>query len=268
MRRTLLGLLTALAVATGTTLVATPAEAAPKPVKIKKIPTRSVDWNGKSVVKPRVTKNKKVKNVKVTKKTLTVRQGGKALHQKRKSVKLPVGTYRVTTQVVAKVDGKRRVQKRHQKLLVKQGRCATVQDFRTLTTDPTYSPDVVGDSVSTVSTKLRSAGTGTTYTIAELRTEIDAIVLLLELLVPEGTPEHAEMMEDINELKAMLDDLQTKGVTTLEDREYRGCGAKKSVYASFAEGELMFAESDESGISLGLSATSAAVPSPLRAWLS
>ncbi len=51
--------------------------------------------------------------------------------------------------------------------------------------------------------------------------------------------------------KKLLDELEAKGITHLEDREYRGCGGKVSVYASFAEGELMFAEFDDSDSFLG-----------------
>ncbi|GAA3527520.1 hypothetical protein AFL01nite_03530 [Aeromicrobium flavum] len=232
MRRTLLGLVTALALAAGSALVAAPAEAAQKPVTIKKITTRSIDWYGTALVKPSV---KKAKKVKVLKKTLTVRQGGKVVRRNRTAVKLAPGTYRVSTRVVYRFKGKKRVATRAQTLLVRQGRCATLRDFRTLKSDPTFSPDVVGDSVAAVSAKLRTSGTGERYTPEELI----ALLELFKLAIDE--PEFDALADQaIAEVKA----LQEQGVTELEDREYRACGGKITVFASFANGELMGAEDD------------------------
>lgn len=152
MRRTILGLLTALAVATGSTLVAAPAEAAPKPVTIKKIPTASIGWNGTAVVKPVV---KKAKKVKIIKKTLTVRQGSKVLRKNRTAVKLKPGTYRVTTKVVYKHRGKKRTKVATQRLQVKQGRCATKADYRSIKVKPTSR---AGDATKAVARKLHQSG--------------------------------------------------------------------------------------------------------------
>lgn len=235
MRRTILGLLAALAVGASATLVAAPAQAASKPVTIKKISNKSIDWYGTALVKPSITK---IKKVKVLKRAMTIHQGGKVVRKNRTAVKLKPGTYRVTTKITYKYKGKKRGVVRKQRLVVKQGRCATVRDLRTLKADPTFSPDVVGDSVATVSKKLRSRGEGETYTPEKLIAKLEALKVIFDGEVPE-----LDVIIDaaIAEVRA----LQAKGVTQLEDRIYRGCGKQDiDAYATFANGELLSAEDD------------------------
>ncbi|MET1133663.1 MAG: hypothetical protein ABWX60_09600 [Aeromicrobium sp.] len=235
MRRTLLGLLAALAVGASATLVAAPAQAAPQPVTIKKISNKKIDWYGTALVKPTI---KKAKKVTVLKKAMTIKQGGKVLRRNRTAVKLKPGTYVVTTKITYKYKGKKRGAFAKQRLIIKQGRCATVRDLRTLKTDPTFSPDVVGDSVATVSKKLHSSGEGYKYTPEKLIAQLEAI----KVLIDDADPEIVSMIDAmIAELKA----LQAKGVTQLEDRTHQGCGKQDiDVYATFANGELLLAEDD------------------------
>ena len=72
------------------------AQAAAKPVTVKKITNKTVA-TGKSVtVKPNVAT---AGQVKVTSKKLTVKKGSKTVASKKSSVKLKAGTYKVTTTV-------------------------------------------------------------------------------------------------------------------------------------------------------------------------
>jgi hypothetical protein len=173
MRRTLLGLVTALALAAGPALVAAPAEAAPKPVMIKKITTRSINWHGTALVKPNV---KKAKQVTVLRKTITIRQGDQVVRKDRTAVKLKPGTYRVTTKVVFRFKGKTRVHTAMQALVVRQGRCSTLADYRSIKVNVTAG---AGDAARTVAVKLRNSGvllselTGD-ITLGELRDEMAA----------------------------------------------------------------------------------------------
>lgn len=235
MRRTLLGLVAAVAVAASTTLVAAPAQAAAKPVTIKTISNKSIDWYGTALVKPSF---KKAKKVKILKKSMTIHRGGKVLRKNRTAVKLKPGTYRVTTKVVYKYKGKKRATVKKQRLVVKQGRCATVQNMRSLKVDPTFSPDVIGDSIANTARKLHSRGDGESYTPEKLIAQLEALKVLIGDEIPELV---AAIDEAIAEVKA----LQAKGVTVLEDRVYQGCGKQDiDVYATFANGELIMAEDD------------------------
>lgn len=235
MRRILLGLMATAAVAASTTLVAAPAQAATKPVTIKTIPTRSVDWHGSALVKPSV---KKAKKVKILRKAITVYRGGTVLRTNRTSAKLRPGSYRVTTKVTYRYKGKKRVAVRKQRLLVTQGRCATGRDVRTLKVDRAFSPSVRGDSVATVRKKLHSGGSGESYTPEELIRQLEALKVLIGDEIPE-------LVAVIDEALAETRALQAKGVTVLEDRTYRGCGRQDiDVYATFANGELIMAEDD------------------------
>lgn len=235
MRRTILGLLAALAVGASATLVAAPAQAAPKPVTIKKISNKSIDWYGTALVKPNL---KTAKKVKVLKKAMTIHQGGKVLRKNRTAVKLKPGTYRVTTKVTYKYKGKKRATVKKQRLVVKQGRCATVQNLRSLKVDPAFSPDVIGDSIANTARKLHSRGSGESYTPDKLIAQLEA----LKVLLGDEMPEIVVLIDEaIAEVKA----LQAKGVTVLEDRTYQGCGKQDiDVYATFANGELIMAEDD------------------------
>lgn len=248
MRRTILGLLAALAVGASATLVAAPAQAAPKPVTIKKISNKSIDWYGTALVKPSL---KTAKKVKVLKKAMTIKQGGKVLRKNRSAVKLKPGAYIVTTKITYKYKGKKRGAFAKQRLVIKQGRCASVLNMRTLKTDAAFSPDVKGDSVATVSSKLRSAGEGERYTPEKLIAQLEA----LKVLMGDEMPEFVVLIDQaIAEVKA----LQAKGVTQLEDRVYQGCGKQDiDVYATFANGELMSAEDDSEF--MGMSAARAAL---------
>ena len=237
MRRPFLGLLTVVALAVGATLVAAPAQAAAKPVTIKKISNKSIDWDGAALVRPNVTKAKKAKRIRIVRKAMTISQGGKVVRKNRTAVKLRPGSYRVTTKVTYVHRGKKRVATARQSLVVKQGRCATARDARTLKADPAISAGVVGDSVATVSTKLRSSGRGASYTPEEL------IVVLgfFKKMMAADVPELAGVFDvAIAEVRAM----QAKGVKVLEDRTYAGCGGAVDVYATFADGELYSAEDD------------------------
>jgi len=152
MRRMLLGLLTALTVALGSTLVAAPAQAASKPVTIKRISTQSIDWVGTATVKPTV---KKAKKVTILKRTMTVRQGKRVVTRNRSSAKLKPGTYRVTTKVTYRFKGKKRSTVARQTLKVRQGRCAALADYRSIKVSPAPR---TGDAVATVARKLRHSG--------------------------------------------------------------------------------------------------------------
>ena len=234
MRRPLLGLLTVVALAAGATLAATPAQAAAKPVTIKKISNKSIGWDGAALVRPNVAKAKKVR---IVRKAMTISQGGTVVRKNRTAVKLRPGSYRVTTKVTYVHRGKKRVATARQSLVVRQGRCATARDARTLKADPAISADVVGDSVATVSTKLRSSGRGASYTPEEL---IVVLGFFKKMMVAD-MPELAGVFDvAIAEVRAM----QAKGVKVLEDRTYAGCGGAVDVYATFADGELYSAEDD------------------------
>lgn len=250
MRRTLLGLLAAVLVASGSTLVASPAQAASKPVTIKKLSTQWIDWNGSAVVKPNV---KKAKKVKVVKKAMTVRQGGKVVRRNRSAVRLRPGTYRLTTKITYTFKGKKSAVTRQQQLVVKQGRCATRADVRGLVSDPTFVPEVVGDTVATVSAKLHSRGSGQKYTTDEMRTVLEAMKILLRGQKIPG------LIAELDKMLAEIDALEARGVTTLEDRMYRGCSKNMEVSTSFANGELMRAGSDE-GFFLGMQSALSAQP--------
>src|SRR5690606_4577235 len=108
-----------------------------------------------------------------------------------------------------------------------------------------YVPEVVGDSIATVEKKLRSKGVSEKYTIAELRDQLKGFLVLIELFVGKDSAEYAEIEAEFAELEALLVNLEESGVTELEDRIHRGCGGEVSVYATFANGELMFAETDD-----------------------
>lgn len=223
MRRTLVVLLAVLAAGVGSTLVALPAEAAPKPVTIKKIPTRYVDWDGTAVVRPNVTKAKKVK---VYRKLLIVRQGGKVIRRDRPAVKLRPGTYVVTTKVRYKAKGKKRTAVARQKLRVVQGRCATRADWRSVRIDPGFSPSVTGDSPAVVATKLRSTGVSSTYAVQDA---IDALVAYRETIADDPAA-----LADVDARIAALEDLLARGIVSITDREYAGCGGRLDVLIEFA----------------------------------
>lgn len=152
MRRTLLGLLAAVLVASGSTLVAAPAEAASAPVTIKELGVRWIGWKGTATVKPAV---RKAADVTVMKERLTVRKGNRVLHRNRASVKLQRGWYQVTTKVTYKHEGEKRTITRTQRLAVKQGRCATKANYHSVKAK--VAPGA-GDKVRTVSKKVRSSG--------------------------------------------------------------------------------------------------------------
>ena len=152
MRRPLLGLLTAALIATGLSLAATPAQAAGKPVTIKKVSTHWVGWSGTATVKPAV---KKAKKVKVLKATVTVQQGKRTVARNKKSATLKVGTYRVTTKVTYRFKGKKRTTAAKHRIFVKQGRCATKANYQAIRVSMTAGS---GDAVATVAKKVRSSG--------------------------------------------------------------------------------------------------------------
>lgn len=152
MRRPLLGLLTAVLIATGLSLAATPAQAASKPVTIKKVSTLWVGWSGTATLKPAV---KKAKKVKVLKSTVTVQQGKRVVARNRKAVSLKVGTYRVTTKVTYRFKGTKRTTTARHRIAVKQGRCATRANYRAIKVSMTAGS---GDAVTTVARKVRSSG--------------------------------------------------------------------------------------------------------------
>lgn len=152
MRRTLLGLLAAVLIASGSTLVATPAQAATKPVTITKLSTQWIGWNGTAVVKPKL---KKATGVKVTRRSLVVRQGGQVVRTNANAVRLKVGTYQLTTKVTYRLKGKKRTVSAKQRLIVKQGRCVTNADYRSVTVNETAG---AGDAARTVARKLRNSG--------------------------------------------------------------------------------------------------------------
>lgn len=152
MRRTLLGLLAAVLIASGSTLVATPAQAATKPVTIKKLSTQWIGWDGAAVVRPNV---KKAKKVKIIRKAVTVQQGSKVIRRNKTAVKLRPGTYRLTTKVTFKYKGKKRAVVARQRLVVKQGRCATRDDYRAIRISVTAG---AGDAAATVARTVHSSG--------------------------------------------------------------------------------------------------------------
>lgn len=243
MRRALLGLLATSSLVVGSALVATPAEAAPRPVTISKVSTRYVGWKGTAVVKPVL---KKAKKVKILKRSFTVQQGSKVVRRTTAAANLRVGTYRLTSKVTYTYRGKRRTVVAKQGLTVKQGRCATAADLRLLKKDAQISPDVVGDSVATVSSKLRSRGTGLTYTTEEM-------IVVLGFFKKVAAAEEPGLGSIFDVAIAEVKVLQDKGVTTIEDRSYAGCGDDFDIYATFANGELYAAE-DDSDIFAGLGA--------------
>lgn len=152
MRRTLLGLLAAVLIASGSTLVATPAQAATKPVTIKKLSTQWIGWDGAAVVKPHV---KKAKKVKIVRKAMTVQQGSRVVRRNKTAVKLRPGTYRLTTKVTYKHKGKKRTAVARQKLVVRQGRCATRADYAAIKVSMTAG---AGDAVATVARTVHNSG--------------------------------------------------------------------------------------------------------------
>lgn len=108
------------------------AATAPAKVVIKKIPTKTAPYGGKTTIKPRVTKSG---TVTVRSKTLTVKKSGTTIAKNRKKVSLKPGTYRVTTKVTfqrytvkstargtVKVYGPKKTKKLSQQLVVRQGK--------------------------------------------------------------------------------------------------------------------------------------------------
>lgn len=69
-------------------------------VAIRKISNKTVAPGKKAKIEPNIKTSGKAK---ITKKTITVKQGGKTIAKNKKSVKLKVGTYKVTTTVKYKV---------------------------------------------------------------------------------------------------------------------------------------------------------------------
>lgn len=82
--------------------VAATAKAAPA-VTIKKIGNKTVSGTSKATIKPSYSKAKKVT---VKSATLTVKKGKKTIAKNKSSVKLPIGTYKVTTTVKYSYKGK------------------------------------------------------------------------------------------------------------------------------------------------------------------
>jgi len=221
MRRLLLGLMAAVLIASGSTLVATPAQAATKPVTIKKLGTQWIGWDGVAVVKPNV---KKAKKVKIVRKALTVQQGAKVIRRNKTSVKLKVGTYRLTTKVTYKVKGKKRTAVAKQRLVVKQGRCAVRADYAKITVSRTLA---AGDVRAVVDARARSRGIDVgSYVKARTLTE------WRELAVEMGDPEGIAMFDDY---------IARYGATAaLHLISYTACNVKtKTVDVVFIEGHAI-----------------------------
>lgn len=222
MRRVLIGLLATLLIATGSTLVASPAQAASKPVTIKKLSTQWIGWDGKATVKPVV---KKAKGVTVTKQRLTVRNGAKVVRKNKSAVKLKPGTYRVTTKVTYKLRGKKRTATRTQKLVVKQGRCATQADYRSIKVSASAG---VGDAVAVVVKKVRNQGVHLSDVTGDM-----TLGELLELLEMEG--------EDVTEFGLLIDFYGEDAV--LDMGMYAVCqNKKKTVDVVYIDGHAVHKE--------------------------
>jgi len=86
-------------------------------VSIKKIGTKTVKGSAKATIKPSYSK---AKNVKIKAALLKVVKGKKTIANKKKSVKLAAGTYKVTTTVKYQLKGKTSTVKKTQTLLVKK----------------------------------------------------------------------------------------------------------------------------------------------------
>ncbi|UTM47569.1 sunset domain-containing protein [Glutamicibacter mysorens] len=86
-------------------------------VSIKKIGTKTVSGAAKATIKPSYSK---AKNVKIKSALLKVVKGKKTIANKKKSVKLAAGTYKVTTTVKYQLKGKTSTVKKTQTLLVKK----------------------------------------------------------------------------------------------------------------------------------------------------
>lgn len=261
MRRVLVPLVSALLAVGLAGLTITSAEAARKPVAIKVPAKQGVEWHGSGVIAPVV---KKAKGVKITKKTVTVRQRGKVVRANAKRVVVRPGAYRVTTKVVYRHRGKKGVAIRTGRTVVAQGTCATRADFARLKTDPQVSPAVVGDSVATVKTKLRSSGQGETHTIDEAIELARAYRLVLKDLLGD-IPEFWDLLGPMLDAEvAKAEGLKAKGVASVESRINRGCGGEVDVYTIFADGELYEAEND-AGLMSGFIGSLAASQQPSRA---
>lgn len=127
--RTLTALAAAAAIAFSGTAAATAAPVAPvqaigvvaakkaPAVKINKISNQSVTGAGKATIKPSV---QAARGVKVTSKTLGVKQGKKAIAKNKASVSLKAGTYQVTTKVNYKIGKKSHSTSKSQTLVVKK----------------------------------------------------------------------------------------------------------------------------------------------------
>lgn len=100
------------------TLVA-PAAKKSAPLTVKKIPNKTVKAGRKATVKPNVAK---AKSTKIMSSRLTVKRGNKTLAKNKASLRLAVGTYKVTTTVKFKAKGKKgiKVASLSQTLKVKQ----------------------------------------------------------------------------------------------------------------------------------------------------
>lgn len=186
MRRVAIGLLSTLLIATGSTLVASPAQAASKPVTIKKLSTQWIGWDGSATVKPVV---KKTKGATVTKKRLTVRKGATVVRKNKSAVKLKPGTYQLSTKVTYRFKGKKRTVSSKQRLVVKQGRCATQADYRSIKVNVSAG---VGDAVSVVVKKVRNHG----FRLSDITGDM-TLGDLRELLEMEG--------EDVTEFNLLID---------------------------------------------------------------
>lgn len=226
MRRFVILLLaTAVAVASAVAFLA-PAEAATAKVRVAKSHTAHVGWSGKAVVTPRVTKAKKVR---ILKRSMTVYRSGVKKASGRK-VSLTPGSYRAKVKVTWKYRGKTRTTTKWTRIKVSQGRCATSTNVRALKRDASFTSQVRGDSVATVATKLRSAGTvGDRSTVDARTANLSSALAIMD---------SADMRAETTSLITRLATLKGRGASVIEDRIYRGCGGTYSAYASFTNGEL------------------------------
>lgn len=226
MRRLVILLLaTAVAVTSAAAFLA-PAEAATPKVRIAKTISTHVGWSGKVVVAPRVAKSKKVR---ILKRSMTVYRSGAKVASGRKATLTP-GSHRAKVTVRWKHRGKKRTTSAWIRIKVSQGRCATSANVRSLRRDPSFSPQTRGDSVATVASRLRTAGTlGERSTIRSRTANLHSALALMDGRV---------MMAETNAIITRLEALQGRGASVIEDRVYRGCGGDHDVYAQFANGEL------------------------------
>ncbi len=225
MRRTLLGLLTTLAIVGGSALVAAPAEAAAKPVRITNSTNAWVGWDGKATITPKFSKAKRVT---IKKKVLTVKQGGKVIAKNRTKVTLRAGTYRVAVKVTYKYKGKTRTAAKSLTVKAKQGKCATNADVASVKLADLEAATINGDSLATVQKKLHSTGVVTErMTLREM--------LESELEDAAEYPEDYDA-EEIAEIQAMLDTLSEEELNSdvIQVRGFASCGQpKKPVTAYF-----------------------------------